>query len=302
MRVTVISDIICTIASFIGYIQVASRQLDYYGGTMMCRVSLYFTFTSYGISMMNLCLIGIDRYYSMKPFSNVYGRNKNRILIFGEVAIAISSASVTAPVIVFVRVHHNDTLQCDIPEITPSISAYLIAFTIIEFFLPAILIIVIYWKIIKLQKSYITPKDAFSVEREEDSLRKKRFIKMLLSISVSYILISWPFFASMVGLAITRQSFMDVRMNNIGYFLLLFFSLAVTTSTVILNPFIYLKFDKRIRYGSVKLIKRLIPYQCTRQIDINNFNSAISNSYPLKVEHSIYLSNLINSRTSQNKC
>ena len=287
LRVSVVSDIICAVAAFSGYLHTASHRLGYDGGTLMCRIIIYFALTSYCVSMMNLCLIGLDRYYNIKGLPSVYRCNKKCVFIVGEVFILLIAASVTSPTLIYVQVHHNATLLCDFPDMTPSVSMYLIAFTMIGYVIPAILIIVIYWKIIFLQRNYIQPIDRLSSFREENRLSKKRYVKMLLSISLSYILLTWPSFATFLGLAITGQSLMDIRSKSIVLFLLSFLSSGATISIVVLNPFIYLKFDKLIRYKAMMGIKCLLPDAWTRQRNSTNYHSAISNSYHVKIEATV---------------
>lgn len=284
LRVSVVSDIICTITTLVGYLLIAIRGLDYYSGTTMCRLVFYIGFSSYGVSIMNLCLIGIDRYFNIKGLPPVCHRHKRSILFLAELVIVILALLVTSPTLVYVKVHHNDTLLCDFPVVTPSISIYLISFALIEFFIPSILIVIIYWKIFTLQKNIIRPNCQLERFREEESLSRKRFIKKLLSISISYILITWPFFISLLILAITRQSLMDIRRKNIIHFLILFSSVAVTISIAILNPFIYMKFDRLIRSKAIMLFQRFLPDGWIQPRRIINYNSAISNSYNVRIE------------------
>ena len=60
-------------------------------------------------------------------------------------------------------------------------------------------------------------------------------------------MISWPFFATGVGIAITRRSLRQIRQLGLVYYLLAFFSFSTTAAIGIVNPFIYYKFDNAIR-------------------------------------------------------
>ncbi|RDD43184.1 Apelin receptor [Trichoplax sp. H2] len=261
MCISVISDIISTMASLAGYIQIVIRNLDYDGGTFMCRMVLFFLFSSFGVSMMNLCLIGIDRYFIIvKPLSSFYRNYKIYVLVLGEIAIWISAVATNAPIFDYVAVHHSDNLLCDIPNITTSVSVYLIADATVLFIIPTILMIIIYSRIISFQKSYQRPGESIRKQLIAEQIKKKRFMKMLTWISVSYVMISWPYFATILGMAVTRQSTLMIRDSNIVYFLFSFFSVTITTSIVILNPFIYLKFDLSVRNRSLVLIRKFQPF------------------------------------------
>lgn len=257
MCVSVISDIISTLASLAGYIQIVRRDLDYIGGTFMCRMVLFLLFASFGVSMMNLCLIGVDRYFIiMKPLSPFYRQYKVYVLVIGETAIWFISIATNGPIFSYVSVHINDTLLCDIPNITFPVSIYLIAHAIILFLIPTIIILVVYGQIIAFQKSYRRPGEVIKQQRLDEQMKSKRFMKMLTWISTSYIFISWPFSATIVGMAVTRQSTLMIRESNIVHFLFSFFTVTITTSIVILNPFIYLKFDLNVRKRSLLWLQR----------------------------------------------
>ena len=60
-------------------------------------------------------------------------------------------------------------------------------------------------------------------------------------------MISWPFFATCVGIAITRRSLRQIRQLGLVYYLLAFFSFSTTADISVVNPFIYYKFDNAIR-------------------------------------------------------
>lgn len=261
MCVSVISDMISGLSSLVVYTQIVGRSLDYDGGTFMCRMTLFFMFGSFGVSMMNLGLIGIDRYFIIvKPLSLFYRHHKRYILIIGEVAIWLISGATNIPILSYVAVHQNDTLLCDIPNVTISISVYLCAQAAILLIIPTIVLLAVYGRIIAYQSKYRRPGEIDKRQRIEEQIKKKRFIRMLIWISISYVVISWPFFASSIGMAITGQSIMMIRQKSIVHFLLLFFSIAMTTSIAVLNPFIYLKFDSNVRKRACLLLQRFQRY------------------------------------------
>ncbi|RDD41371.1 Pyroglutamylated RFamide peptide receptor [Trichoplax sp. H2] len=262
IRISFVSDIISTITSLAGYILIVDRNLNYRGGTIMCQLVLYFLFASFTVSMMNLCLVGIDRYFNIvKPLSLFYRIYKKHILVLSEIIIWLIAIAVNIPVFIFVGVNRNDTLLCDIPNITPSVSLYIIVKTFIIFIIPTFVILIIYGKIISFQKSYIRPGKVLHDRAIQGQLKKKRFINMLIWISVSYIALGWPYFANIIGMAITRQSTFMIRQKSIVNFLLSFFTVIITTSIVILNPLLYLKFDLKVRKRFFTLFRRMLPCQ-----------------------------------------
>ena len=257
MCVSVISDLISSTSSLAGYTQIADGNLDYDGGLLMCRTAIFFVLTSFGISMMNLGLIGIDRYYYItKPLSLYYRRYKRYILITSEAIIWTISITANIPVFIYVGVYRDDPSFCDLPIITSKISVYLVIHAIILFVIPTIIIITAYARIAAFQKSYKRPGNVNENRRREEQMKNKKFVRALILISSSYIIISWPFSATLIGMAITHQPIKLIRRKSLTHFLLIFFSLALTTSISVLNPFIYLKFDSNIKARALLLLKR----------------------------------------------
>ncbi|RDD41374.1 Proteinase-activated receptor 2 [Trichoplax sp. H2] len=274
IRVSVISDIISTITSIIGYAQIVSHNVNFNEGEAICRVALYLMMSSYGISMMNLCLIGFDRYLAVvKPFSSLNRRYKNRILITAEILIWLISLSITIPILSLVTVHHNDTMLCDTKQLNLMTKIFLLTLAVILYIIPSLAISFTYGKIIAFQRSYKRPGEILNYRSEQEGAKKKRFIRMLISITASYILLSWPFFAAIIGIAITSQSIMMIRRKSIVYFLLLLFSITATTSISILNPLIYLKFDVNIRKRSWVMLTKMQIFQCKSSYSISKVES-----------------------------
>ncbi|RDD36082.1 hypothetical protein TrispH2_012228, partial [Trichoplax sp. H2] len=174
-----------------------------------------------------------------------------------EITIWVLAVCIHIPLFQYVSVHEEDPLLCDFPDITASVSVYLICHAFILFIIPAISLATIYGKIIAHQKSYQQPGRHLQRNWIEQQARKKRIIKVLISISATYIALSWPFFAATVRIAISGQSLMQLRQQSIFLFLLAFFSMAVTVSVVVLNPLIYLKFDQNIRKRALIILKRM---------------------------------------------
>lgn len=285
ISVSVVSDIISTIASLSAYIEILRRNLDYNGSVMMCRTTFFFGLTSFTFSIMNLCVIGMDRYFAIvRSLSPFYRQYKRYIFISSELLVCLIAVSVNIPIFKYFGASPNDTMLCDVPLIADSKStgAYLIAYVIISFIIPESVILTIYGRIIAFQKSYIRPGKFTKSQLLQQKIKNKRFIKTMVWISTSYILISWPFCASILGLAVTRKSIFMVRQTNIIEFLFLLASATITVSISILNPFIYFKFDSNIRRRSLLLLRQLRIFRCLerygRIAPISSTRLRISNS------------------------
>ncbi|EDV19006.1 uncharacterized protein TRIADDRAFT_34297, partial [Trichoplax adhaerens] len=87
IRISVISDILSSFTIGTGCLLI-SYEFTYDGGIILCRVVIFFTFTSNGVSILNLCLIAIDRYFAIvKPFYRRYHRRRKQIFYLSQIFV-----------------------------------------------------------------------------------------------------------------------------------------------------------------------------------------------------------------------
>ena len=227
MLMSVISDIISTITSISAYIQIAKGHLDDNMGLFMCQSLVFTTMTSYSISMMNLCLISIDRYISIvRPLWPFYRIYKKRLLMASEVIIVLISILINFPTLALIRIHKTETIMCEFAKITPLSSFYYIAFAVILYIIPSLVIGANYWRIVTYLKNYVPPGHTLRQQDAERQNKRKKIIKMLISITLCYILFTWPYFVTLLGIAITKVTFFKLRLDSTVYYLLVFFHFA----------------------------------------------------------------------------
>ncbi|RDD37843.1 5-hydroxytryptamine receptor 7 [Trichoplax sp. H2] len=211
---------------------------------------------------MTLCLIAIDRYLVItKPTTRLYHSIQQHFILIGQIIVWILALSTALPIFDVVGVYENGTKLCDFPIITSKVSTFLYLVTTILYILPTTIMVFLYRKIINFTKKYIRPAN-FNHEQEIDHIVRRKFVKMLITVTSCYILMSWPFFATLVGIAITRVPIQYLRKVNQVYFLLAYFSFSITVAISIINPILYLKFDVHIRRASFLFLKIFLP--CTR--------------------------------------
>ena len=247
LRISVVSDIISNSTTSFAYMIVSVANPSYPDGIALCRVLVFVILSSYGASMMTLCVIGIDRYFAIvRPLSSFYRQHKYSF-IGGLLATGgVLTLSITIPALFFPSVYPDDTKFCDFISVTPLVSFYFTMSTFNLYIIPAITLMISYGKIIFYMRSYVRPGQGVTAADEENE-KKKKFIRMLTFIAGSYLLISWPFFATSLGMAITGKSLRQIRQFGVVYYLLAFFSFSTTTAISIINPFLYLNFDHAIR-------------------------------------------------------
>lgn len=258
MLVSSISDTLSIGCSLYAYVLATLNLVDFHSGTIACKIVMYTVATSYTISIFNLCLIAIDRYFTVVYFHMRWYRNyKVKILVCLEVMIWLTAASINSPFISYIGVHPEVTVLCDILNITTPICVHLFLLVLVCYVIPAIIIAFFYWRIILHQKSYIRPGQISNQQRLQQQAQKRKFIQMLATIAGSFILASWPMFATLTGIAITRKSFIQLQRENLVIYFLSFFSLLATTSITVINPLLYIKFDRNIRKQLLKAIQLL---------------------------------------------
>ena len=244
MLVSVISDTISNTTAFFSSAFLLRINSDYLSAFISCKIITYVIFTSYAISIFNLILIALDRYMSLvKPMNMLYRNHKNRLLIVYEMAILIISTSTTIPFLFFSGTSKQDTKLCDFPDITLKVSIYLVFSAILYFILPSITTAILYWQIIINRRHYIRPGQS-SIFR--DSLRKQRLIKILIKISLVYILSTCPCCIVLIALAITQKSLLQIRNQSFALYILTLLCMSATTSISVFNSLLYLKFDGNI--------------------------------------------------------
>lgn len=258
--ISICSDIVANLSSLTTFIQIAERHHDYEGGTLMCRCYVYVYSSSYSISIMTLCLNAVDRYFAIvRPLSLFYRIHKRLLLITGEVIIWILSLSLNIPTFFYMSVHPQDTLLCDFPTITTSVSVYFLSFVLIENLLPSLIITIIYSQIIIHQRNYVQPGHT-QTNQARYEIRRKQLTRMLMSISFCYIITAIPSSCVFIGSAITQKSLMQIRRESVVVFMLIFFSISFTASISTINPFLYLQFDVLLRKRSKSILGNILTF------------------------------------------
>lgn len=226
----------------------------------LCRIFLFLMYACYGITIMNLSLIAVYRYFSIvNPFSHFYQTYKNQFLITSEIIILIISIAISMPVTFYIEVDAKSEGYCDYANITVSVTIYLICFSVIYFIVPSSIIIILYWRIIVHQRNRIRPGQP-SIHDQIDIKKKYKLVKSLISISACYIFLTWPIFTVLFAMAVTQKSLAQIQKENSVLFGLSLFSMTTCENIAVINPFLYFIFDQNIRhrlkYRFKKFVKR----------------------------------------------
>lgn len=236
-------------------------NINYYVGGFLCRTLFYVILTSYSVSVFTLCLISVDRYFAIiKPYSKFYRVHKRCFLTSMLVIVILISLGICFPTVLFHDVYPDHPKLCDYPNMSDSKSIYLIFMGVILYLFPSGVLLFTYGSIVWHQLTYIRPGNANDYNQEEEHLRKKKFIQTLITITLSFLLSTWPFFATGIGMAATGKSMRQIGDINIVFYIFAFISFSSTVGIGVINPFLYLKFDQNINRKSKEMLRNLCIY------------------------------------------
>ncbi|RDD39732.1 Neuropeptide FF receptor 2 [Trichoplax sp. H2] len=260
MLICAISDAVSNISGLIsnGMLLGISMNQSYTMGTV-CKISGIIINISYGVSIFNLCLISIDRYFVIvRPLNNFYRTNKKKIVIISEIFIWLLSGSIAIPDTVYLQSQDENeyTSMCDYPNMTVSVGVYLVSFSVFYYILPSMAIIIIYWRIILFQRNYIRPGQQLQ-QMQHTTSNKYKLVKSLISISSFYVSATFPFFLVLFVCGVTRTPMLQIQRSNPGLFTVCMLSLTTANNITVLSPFLYLKFDGNIRKRFHEILKNL---------------------------------------------
>ncbi|RDD38419.1 G-protein coupled receptor 183 [Trichoplax sp. H2] len=259
IRIAVISDLISLHVSFTVFaITAALKTIKYYMATVMCQVAIVITYCCYGVSITTLCMISVDRYFAIvRPFSSLYRKYKKRIAYLGQAIGCIISFSVSGPSVLFFGVYPDKTKICGVPNMNISVSIYFLLVTLFLFIIPLLIIIINYALIIRSLVRHVRPGQ-LAESSNDDRLKKRKFVRVLITITSIYILSTWPYFASITGMAITRRSIREIGKLGIEIYLMFVVSFFSTFAVNVISPFVYFNFDYNIKRKLLTTIGRIM--------------------------------------------
>ncbi|RDD39365.1 Tachykinin-like peptides receptor 99D [Trichoplax sp. H2] len=260
---SVISDTISAITAVIMFTIITFGRLDFVAGFNLRRVSLTILFASFAISMMNLALVAVDRYFAIvRPLSPFYRNRKRKFLIITEVLIWLVVISTKSPMLIDLSPYPELPTACNMTELNLNQSMYFMSWLIISYVIPITMIFLSYARIAYYQKDYVRPEFWTSKQLHKDFTKTRKFIKMLIYIKSCYILLSLPLFVCSIVSSAYQKPFLQILPGNIYLFLLNYIVVGLVLSLHFMNPFIYLVFDKQIRAGIISELKNL--FHCSK--------------------------------------
>lgn len=254
--VSTFSDILSNLMLLTNYMYNFTAIVAIRTSRWICRFIFFSVSTSYSISSITWCLIAYGHYLKVsRPRYQCCGIPKAYAFIICEVVVVAISCTISLPYFQFADVYIDEPRNCDLPNITFEVSLVLTSQTFLLYFAPSIFLMIIYLKIIRFISKYVQPQ--ISAWNKRKVARTKRFMKMIIMITAFNVFITWPYFATMLGMAISQKSHRQIREMNSVYFTLVFYSIIVTAAITTINPVILFTLDQDINKTFKKIFKKL---------------------------------------------
>ena len=245
----------------INYAYNFTKTTDVVTSRWICKCIFFTVCASYTISSITWCLIAYSHYLKVsKPYYQCCGISKNHAMMTCELIAVIISCIIAAPYFQFANVYIDEPKFCDIPFISNEVSIFLIIQTILLYFAPSAFLVFIYHKIIRFISKYIQPQ--ISLLNKRKVAQTKRLMKTIIMIMAFNVLLTWPYFATMLGTAITQKSHREIRKMNFTYYILVFYSIITTAAITIVNPMLLFTLDQQINAAIKRILQKLQFFCC----------------------------------------
>ena len=228
------------------------------GGTLgraLCKIYPFFGDVSAFVSIQSLVLIAVDRYAAVAVplWSPLISRKMWRCLIVGTWILAAAPHS--PYFFTFNLVEYQEEKRCmNQWEVIfwekSSFGIYLLSLAILFFFIPFVVLVILYsFILIKLKKQAHPGEQSASAE-EQRTRRKRKVLKMTVAIVVAFFICWIPFFINVAIFSFEPTKTWDSCKFRVSYNVALF--MAYTSCAI--NPIICLTFTSNYRQALRRLV------------------------------------------------
>ncbi|RDD39655.1 Neuromedin-K receptor [Trichoplax sp. H2] len=226
-----------------------TKHFFFYNGILACRLLYSVFYASYNASVFSLTMISIYRYkivikplrYRLSPSSFKY----TKIII-----ISIWIVSILNCIPTFLLTNYSVKYKvCDVsyPYGTAFNIFYYVSVFTVTYILPVLIMLVNYLKIGCKLSSQTSPLTHTFTDARQISMRSKAVIKFLVGVTAVYMLLSWPFVFGIMAMSIAKTTISQLIQDFSVAPQLLTYSFATSMLVSIINPILYLMFDKNIK-------------------------------------------------------
>lgn len=255
--VTTITDIVTDLALTIYYTFSVGQILDFESGRWLCKVVIFTLSTSCAAWALMLCLVATTHYMLVfTPSLRRCALIKKYIVPIGQVTVAIVAVAISLPLLYYIDVYEDEVDFCDLPHVTLDITLYLLTHTVLLYCIPTTFLIIVYWKIIRYALKYTRIQPTRVNLSAWTDHRKKKLLKTFLFITIIDVIITIPYFATILCLSITQQSQRQIRDWNQAFFIFVYYSFATAAGISVINPILMLRFDPDLNAAVRELFRK----------------------------------------------
>ena len=219
----------------------------------LCKIGFFLLTVSATVSIQSLILITVDRFGAVvKPIRGSSLISRRLCLFFIVVTWIVAIAANLPHFFAFKRVEHPGGLvMCAIQK--SSASYYLLAYFIAFFYIPFVLLIILYAIILIKLKQHAHPGEQSAIAKEMRSRRNRNVLKMAIVIVFVFFLCWIPYITNRTILHFAPNSSIWFSCNFLLYD---FFTSFMAAANCAVNPIICLIFSSNYRQG----LKRLVTF------------------------------------------
>lgn len=246
-----------------------------------CYISFFLIGMNYGTSITTLTFISHDRYKRIiTPLSNENYTNQRiaLYLIISWLLGIIVGVLMSVTTVVDPQFPYTCDLSYELGLV--SVQAIYTILTIAFYVLPIILILIFYSQVILKLKKMARPGVSTKQQQRNYKEMRKSAIRLIIGITAIFVLTSWPYWITTLGLIYTGSNFLSLRASGkILEGTLAGFSTVPIMLTAFINPIVYLIFNKSLRNDMISTC------QCRRQSSHFLSKSNIENSNIINTNH-----------------
>ena len=227
-------------------------------GQALCKLAIYFTHVSFGVSSQSLVLIALDRYVAVVfPLRSPFISRK--LFPFFILATWVVALAFFAPYMIVAKVDEGTqgtvcyfdwygTFEGSWPIENHYITVYT-AFS----FIPAVLLVILYSIILIKLKLQAPPGEEMTNATKQRERKNRNVLRMAIAIVLAFFFCTVPI--TTTNLIMVRQPVDSSIWSSCGFWLFAELAHLIFNANCAINPLICLTFSNNYRQGLKRLLK-----------------------------------------------
>ena len=249
------------IPTFLFPVHLAEMHVDSWliGGTLgqaLCKLYNFLANASWIVSIQSLVLIAVDRFGAVVlPLRSPLITRK--LCLFFIIATWIIAMAVFSPSLVTYKlVKYRERLRCVSLWIETfgwnTYQNYVLAVTVVFFFIPFVLVVVLYSTILMKLNMQVHPGEQSANAKEQRKRRNRNVLKMAIAIVVVFFICFMPYLSNLLIVRLSAPDSSILFSCSFGLYYIVAFYVSLTNSAI--NPIICLIFSSNYRQALKRLV------------------------------------------------